>query len=139
MSPKADGAHRYSERGLPRETDAGATRSGILPREEGQDRAGVADLVAIIEMVGGRIVEVDCLLDEAKPEGAGIEVQVTPGVAGNRGHVMNAGHDLPLVFRGVRSSLISFAPYPNTMAGLARGFAIHGDGVGDAVWKEALG
>src|SRR5258708_20310463 len=93
MSPKANGAHRYSERGLPCETDTGATRSGILPREEGQDRAGVADLVAIIEMVGGRIVEVDCLLDEAKPEGAAIEVQVTPGVAGTRVHVMNAGHD----------------------------------------------
>src|SRR5260370_22245768 len=124
MCPKADGAHRYSERGLPRETETGATRSGILPRKEGQDRAGVADLVAIIEMVGGGIVEVDCLLDEAKPEGAGIEVKVTPGVAGNRGHVMNAGHDLYLVFSGVRSLLISFALYPYTSAVLASAVAI---------------
>jgi hypothetical protein len=40
----------------------------------------VADLVAIIEMVGGRIVEVDCLLDEAKPEGAGMKFRLRPAL-----------------------------------------------------------
>jgi hypothetical protein len=96
VRPVAERRGRNPKRRFLREAHARATRRGMLPRKEGQDRAGVADLVAIIEMVGARIVEVDRLLDEAEPEGARIEIQVTPGVAGNRGHVMNAGHDLRL-------------------------------------------
>jgi hypothetical protein len=64
--PKLDGARRHSECGLARETDTGATRSGILPREKSQDCAGTADLVTVIKVISTVIVEVHRPLDEAK-------------------------------------------------------------------------
>ena len=76
MRPVAEGAFGHAERGLLGLADAEPARRGMLPREEGQDRAGPARLVAVIEVVGAGIVEVDGLLDEPKAERAGVEVEV---------------------------------------------------------------
>ena len=37
---------------------------------------GLAGLVAVIEVIGAGIVEIDGLLDEAQPERAGVEVEI---------------------------------------------------------------
>ena len=89
MSPKPNGAYRHSERGLLRETDTGTTWSGILPREEGQDCAGVAELVTVVEMISAGVIEVDCLFDEPKPESSGVEVEVASRLPRDGGYVMN--------------------------------------------------
>lgn len=52
--------------------------------------AGVADLIAEVEVVGRGIVEVDGLLDEPQSEHAGIECDVGAGIARHGGDVMNA-------------------------------------------------
>src|SRR2546427_11565659 len=89
MGPKPDGAYRHSERGLLRETDTGTTWSGILPREEGQDCAGVADLVTVIEMISPGVIEVDCLFDESNSESSGVEAEVASRLPRDGGYVMN--------------------------------------------------
>ena len=76
VCPIADGADRHSERCLLGLADAEPPAGRVLPWEEGQDRAGPALLVAIIEMIGAGIVEIDRLLDEPEPEAAGVEVDV---------------------------------------------------------------
>src|SRR6187402_1764191 len=50
------------------------------PGEEGEDRAGRSDVVAEVEVIRSRVVEVDCLLDEAEPQNLRIEVQVALGI-----------------------------------------------------------
>jgi hypothetical protein len=67
MCPVAERAGRYSERSLLGLADATAPRCGVLPWEECKDGAGVAGFIAIIEVIGVGIVEVDRLLDEAQP------------------------------------------------------------------------
>jgi hypothetical protein len=62
----------------------------MLPGEEGQDRTGLAGLVAVVEVIGAGVVEVDGLLDQAQPENAGVKVEVALGRAGDGGHVMDA-------------------------------------------------
>ena len=42
---------------------------------------GLALLVAVIEVIGAGIVEIDGLLDEAQAERAGVEVEIASGVA----------------------------------------------------------
>src|SRR5512133_1701748 len=65
-----------------------------LPRarvlEKGDVVARRALLVAVEEVVDGRVVLVDALLDQAQTENAGIEVDVLRGVAGDRGDVVYA-------------------------------------------------
>ena len=65
-----------------------------LPRarvlEEGDVVARRALLVAVEEVVDGRVVLVDALLDEAQAQDAGVEVEVARGVAGDRGDVVHA-------------------------------------------------
>src|ERR671923_174587 len=58
--------------------------------EEGDVAAGAPLLVGIEEVVDGRIVLVDRLLDEPEPEDARVEVDVPRGVAGDRRDVVNA-------------------------------------------------
>src|SRR5580704_14723447 len=89
VGPKPNGAYRHSERGLLRETDTGTTWSGTLPREEGQDCAGVAELVTVVEMISAGVIEVDCLFDEPKRESSGVEVEVASRLPRDGGYVMN--------------------------------------------------
>ena len=71
-------------------TFGGPAGRRMLPGEEGEDGAGVPDLVAVIEMIGAGIVEIDRLLDETQPERAGIELIVSQGVTCDGRDVMNA-------------------------------------------------
>jgi hypothetical protein len=60
------------------------------PIEKGEDRAGGADGVGEVEVVGGGIVEIDRAFDQAEPEHAGVEGDVGGGIVGHGGDVMEA-------------------------------------------------
>ena len=51
---------------------------------------GPAGLVAVIEMIGAGIVEVDGLLHEAQPERAGVEVEIAARRSRDRGDMVDA-------------------------------------------------
>ena len=67
---------------------ASGRRAGVL--EEGDVGAGVAALVGVEEVVDGRVVLVDRLLDEPQPERAGVELDVARRVAGDARDVVDA-------------------------------------------------
>src|SRR6266404_4199151 len=92
MCPIAERRRRNPEGGLLREAQSRATRHGMLPWKEGQDRAGMANLVAVVEMICAGVVEIYCLLDETQSEDAGVEVEISGRFSGDRRHVMNARH-----------------------------------------------
>src|SRR5215510_11046409 len=69
-----------------------ASRCGVLPREEGEDRAGMALLVAVVEVVRAGVIEIDGLLHEAEPQDARVKLQVSGCAPGDGGDVMDAGH-----------------------------------------------
>ena len=79
VRPVAERRRRNAERGLLRLADAERALCGVLPWEERQHRAGLALLVAIIEVIGAGIVEIDGLLDEPQAERAGVEVEIAVG------------------------------------------------------------
>ena len=54
----------------------------MVEGEEGQDRAGPAGLVPVIQVVGARIVEIDGLLDEPQAENPGVAGEVALRRAG---------------------------------------------------------
>src|SRR5699024_3076906 len=62
---------------------------GVRPGEEGHDRAGVSRTVAVVEVVDVRGVEVDGAFDQAHAQCVEIELGVGPGVARDRGHVVD--------------------------------------------------
>src|SRR5690349_10487673 len=64
----------------------------MLPREEGQDRARMADLVAVIQMIGRGIVEVHGLFHESETERARVEVEIAMSPAANRCDMMKSRH-----------------------------------------------
>jgi hypothetical protein len=64
----------------------------VLPGKEGEHRAGAAGLVAVIEVIGPGVVEVDRALDQPQAQRACIEIQVSQRVAGNGRDVVQAGH-----------------------------------------------
>src|SRR6478736_5128053 len=68
-----------------------AARRGVGPRKEGENRAGIAAAVAVVEVPRAGIVEIDGLLHEPKPEKAGVERNVAARVAGDGGDVMKTG------------------------------------------------
>jgi hypothetical protein len=65
-----------------------AARARVL--EERDVRAGRAALVGIEEVVDGRVVLVDRLLDEAQAEHARVEVDIARSVGRDRRDVVNA-------------------------------------------------
>jgi hypothetical protein len=69
---------------------ARAPRSGARVLEERQVKAGVGVLVAIEEVVDGRVVLVDRLLDEAEAHDPHVEVDVALRVGGDCGDVVYA-------------------------------------------------
>ena len=69
---------------------AGTAAAGARILEERDVGAGAALLVGVEEVIDGRVVLVDSLLDESQSEHAGVEVDVAGCVAGDAGHVMNA-------------------------------------------------
>ena len=69
---------------------AGAAGLGARVLEEGEVEARLGVLVAVEEVVDGRVVLVDGLLDESKAHHADVEVHVALGVARDRGDVVDA-------------------------------------------------
>jgi flavin-binding protein dodecin len=67
----------------------------VLPGEEGEDAAWAAGLVAVVEVIGARIVEVDGALDEAQAEHTRVEVEVALRLAGDGGDAMQPVDDWP--------------------------------------------
>src|SRR5215207_45908 len=89
LEPEAERARQHRER---RHGDLAGTLAawlGTKPREEGHDAAWRADLVAVVQMVGLRVVEVDGALHEPQPEQASEEVDVALRVAGDRADVVD--------------------------------------------------
>src|SRR4029077_15768320 len=62
--------------------------AGVL--EERDVRPRIAALVAVEQVIHGRVVLVDRLLHESQPEHAGVEVDVLLGLGGHRGDVVDA-------------------------------------------------
>jgi hypothetical protein len=79
--PPDDAVHHAASR-------AAALGAGVL--EEGQVGAGAALLVRIEQVVDGRVVLVDALLDQPQPEDAGVEVDVARRVARDGRDVVDA-------------------------------------------------
>src|SRR5271169_6580862 len=90
VGPIADRARGNPEGSLLGLTDASAAGRCAFPREEGEDGAGMAGFVAVIEVIGTRIVEIDGLLDEAEPKRPSIKVVISQGVTGYCRHMMDA-------------------------------------------------
>ena len=84
----------------------GAPRGRVGEFEEGQDRPGRAALVAEVQVVDVRGVEVDRLLDQAHAEHARVEVHVAGRVGGDAGDVVDPVQlHSPLPVRGVACQL----------------------------------
>ena len=69
---------------------AGAVAIGrhLRPVEKGQFGAGMAQLVAIEQVISRDVVLVDRLLDQPHAQNLGVELDVSLGFGRNRGHVM---------------------------------------------------
>src|SRR5262245_13502899 len=69
----------------------------MRPREECKNRAGMARLIAEIEMIGAGIVEIDGLLDESQNQYAGVDIKIAIRADVDRGHMINthACHGIP--------------------------------------------
>src|SRR6266496_2197303 len=96
LDPEPERRREYREGGDRNLAGALSPAPGPGPGEEGQDAAGRADLVAEVEVIGLRVVEVHRTLDQAEPEQAGVEIQVSLRVTRDGGDVMkaeDAGHD----------------------------------------------
>ena len=64
--------------------------AGVWPGKEGEDSSGRTEVVAEVEMVRARIIEVDRSLYKAKPQHFGVEVQIALWIRGNCGYVMES-------------------------------------------------
>src|SRR6266513_24981 len=69
---------------------AGAALAGARVLEEGDVAAGLALFVRVEEVVDGRVVLVDALLDEPQAEHAHVEVDVAGRIACDRRDVVDA-------------------------------------------------
>lgn len=85
--PHREAIHRYDDanvshvkgrhhRHLATADGAGAT---VLEGEERQNRPGSSHYVAVVEVIGVRVIEVDGSLDEPQSEDLGVEVHVLLG------------------------------------------------------------
>ena len=90
VSPVAERTGRHAEGRLLRLANAAASWRSAFPWEEGKDCSWAAGLVAVIEMIGTGVVEIDRLLDEAKAERAGIKAIVSQAVTGDGSDMMDA-------------------------------------------------
>src|SRR6516164_7231764 len=101
LGPVADRAFRDAEDGLLRFADPEPAGRDALPGEKGEDRARMARRVAVVEVIGARIVEIDRLLHQAKAKRSGVEIEVPPRRSGDARDMMDAaGHAfLPLRLR----------------------------------------
>ena len=75
---------------------------GVL--KEGEVRSGAALLVGEEEVIDGRVVLVDGLLDQAEAEHSRVEVDVALGVLGYRGYVVDSLELHPVTYSILRMS-----------------------------------
>jgi len=87
-APKIQAARGYGKRrgvGLAR---ARTAASDAGPREKREHGARRADAVAVVEMIGGRVVEIDGAFDQAQAERACVESEVAARITRDGGDVM---------------------------------------------------
>ena len=98
LGPVTDRALRNAEHGLLRFADAEPSGRGPLPGEKGEDRARMAGRVAVIEVIGAGIVEIDRLLHQAQAKRARVEIEVPARGACDARHMMDAARHASLPF-----------------------------------------
>jgi hypothetical protein len=96
VRPITDRAFRDAKARLLRLADSKPAGRNTLPREERQNRPGLSDLVAIIEVISTWIVKIDGLFDKSEPEHADIEIEIAAGETGDRGDMVDASMRHPL-------------------------------------------
>jgi hypothetical protein len=116
LDPEPDGAWKDRKR-----CDGNLARSltstaGIRPRKKRHDASGGAFRIAEIEVISGRVVEVDGSLDEPQSEDASVEVEITLWVACYPCDVMDAGSCKSHGNRDIRVSTEVFATEGNAHA-----------------------
>jgi hypothetical protein len=62
----------------------------MLPNEKCEDCARPTGLIAIVEVIGPRVIEVDRPLDQAEAQDVPVEVQVVGRISGNCGDVVKS-------------------------------------------------
>src|SRR5258708_3357456 len=62
------------------------------PGKEGENGPRHSDFIAIVEMIGARIIKVDGLLDQALPQDAGIKINILLWVCHDGGEMMQASN-----------------------------------------------
>ncbi|MNT14541.1 hypothetical protein D3C72_1495500 [compost metagenome] len=106
--PVAERAFRDGKQRCAHFAGAGTTTGNVRERKIGHDGAGRADLIAIIEMVDIRCIEIDRLLHPAQAERIGEKVVVLARTTGHGGDVVQAldlvQHDKPLFALAARQS-----------------------------------
>jgi len=90
VRPESEAPCRYGVADGCRHAGAGATVGDAFPGEEGEDGAGGAGFVAVVEMIGPRVVEIDGLFDHPEPQYFCIKIMVALGVACDGGDVVDA-------------------------------------------------
>ena len=112
--PAVQGFSRHREGHGIDHAAAAAAAAGRHERKERENRAGMSRRVAVIEMIGAGVVEVDRLLDQSKAEKARVEVDIGLGVDGDCRHVVKAANGFSLgvhlacsTLADVRGSLLS--------------------------------
>src|SRR5262249_61420344 len=75
VRPVAKGAKRNFECRLMREASAAAAGRCVQPREESENSAGLSAFVAVIKMIGARVIKIDGFLDDDQAERAGADVE----------------------------------------------------------------
>src|SRR5262249_27754828 len=95
---------RHAKRRFLREPDARATRLGMFPRKERENRAGMAFGVTVVEVIRTRVVEIHRFLDKAQAQDMRVEVEVACRLAGYCRHMMNSSHGRDPHTRNRRSS-----------------------------------
>src|SRR5208282_2101834 len=108
LGPVADRAFRDAEDGLLRFADSKPAGRRALPGEKGENRAGMARRIAVIEVIGAGVVEIDGLLHQAQAKRSGEEIEVAARRARNAGHMMDAGRHAPsvLAFDSKRRAIV---------------------------------
>jgi hypothetical protein len=99
LEPEAGRRRGGGERRHRRLPRAGAAAPRPGPGKEREQAPGRSVLVAEIEMIGLRIVEVDGALDQPEAQDAGVEIEVALRIAGDRGDVVDAQHPRHVVRR----------------------------------------
>jgi hypothetical protein len=91
FDPEPDGAGEYRERRDGYLTAPLSPSTRIRPGKERKDTPRTSLLIAEVEVIGGRVVEVYGTLDEPKAEDSGVEIEISLGIAGDTGNVVNTG------------------------------------------------